>query len=139
MLLTQLDTMFGANLVLSLLVFLSTGLAAFGVMATARVRRGIRRRAAGVAADTAPADNRSVRFASQKAAQQLMDYANRYFSGAETQNRRELKRRLVQAGFLDPRAAAFFFMARIVAGLGSALAIFLLLPMVLADSENGVW
>ena len=138
-LLESIDTMFGANLVLSLLVFLSTGMAAFGIMATARVRQGVRRRAAGVAAEEGPAENHSMRVASQKAAHHLLDYATRYFSAAETKNQRELKRRLVQAGFLDPRATAFFFMARIVGGVGLAGAAFLALPMVLTDSDNSVW
>ena len=94
-----LDELFGDNLILSLLVFLATSTVAFGIMATIRVRRGVRRRAAGVLAGEDRAGSDSMRYASQKAAARLMDYATRHFSGSETDNQRELKRRLVQAGF----------------------------------------
>jgi tight adherence protein C len=67
-----------------------------------------------------------------------MDYATRHFS-TEKDDQRELKRRLVQAGFLDPRAAAFFFLARILAGLGLAIAALLVVPMILESIGNDVW
>jgi tight adherence protein C len=134
-----LDDLFGDNLILSLLVFLAAAIVAFGVMATMRVRRGVRRRAAGVVAEEDRVGNRSMRHASQKAAQQLMDYATRYFSGSEKDNQRQLKRRLVQAGFLDPRAPAFFFLARILTGLGFAAAVLLLVPAILDNLGENIW
>src|SRR5229473_1589542 len=133
-----LDDVFGDNLILSVLVFLAGATVAFGVMATLQVRRGVRRRAAGVFAE-ASSDSRSMRHASQQAAQLLMDYATRHFSGSQRDDQRELKRRLVQAGFLDPRAPAFFFLARILTGLGLALAALLLLPSILDDFGTNVW
>src|SRR5712692_12458 len=103
-----LDDLLGDNLMLSVLVFLAAAMVAFGIMATIQVRRGVRRRAAGVLEHEDGAGGRSMRYASHRAAQRLMDYATRNFS-TEKDNQRELKRRLVRAGFLDPRAAAFFF------------------------------
>jgi len=79
-----------------------------------------------------------MRYASQRAAQRLMDYATRHFS-TEKDNQRELKRRLVQAGFLDPRAAAFFLLARILMGLGLAVAALVLVPTFLENIGNDVW
>src|SRR5216683_1174789 len=93
-----LDDVFGDNLILSLLVFLASAMVAFGIMATVRVRRGVRRRAAGVLAQEDRAGSRSMRHASQMAAHRLIDYATRHFSASEKGNQRELKRRLVQAG-----------------------------------------
>jgi len=131
--------LFGDNLILSLLVFLATSTVAFGIMATIRVRRGVRRRAAGVLAGEDRAGSGSMRYASQKAAARLMDYATRHFSGSETDNQRELKRRLVQAGFLDPRAPTFFFLARILTGLGLAVAALLLVPAVVDNPGGDIW
>jgi tight adherence protein C len=133
-----LDHLLGENMMLSLLVFLAAAMGAFGIMAMIQVRRGVRRRAAGVLEHEDPAGGRSVRYASQRVAQRLMDYATRHFS-TEKDDQRELKRRLVQAGFLDPRAAAFFFLARILAGLGLAIAALLVVPMILENIGNDVW
>ncbi len=133
-----LDYLLGENMMLSLLVFLAATMGAFGIMAMIQVRRGVRRRAAGVLEHEDQAGGRSVRYASQRVAQRLMDYATRHFS-TEKDDQRELKRRLVQAGFLDPRAAAFFFLARILAGLGLAIAALLVVPMILESIGNDVW
>jgi len=80
-----------------------------------------------------------MRYASQMAAHRLIDYATRHFSASEKDNQRELKRRLVQAGFLDPRAAAFFFLARILTGLGLAIAVLLLVPAIVDSPGNDIW
>jgi tight adherence protein C len=133
-----LDDVFGDNLILSVLVFLAAAMVAFGAMAAMRARRGVRRRAAGVFAEDS-LDSRSMRHAGQRAAQRLMDYATRHFSGPQKDDQRELKRRLVQAGFLDPRAPAFFFLARISTGAGLALAALLLLPSMLDDFDTNIW
>ena len=135
-----LDGVFEDSLMLSLLVFLGTATIAFWVMATMRVQRGVRRRAAGMLAQDDPLESGSMRNASQMAAQRLMDYATRYFSGgAETENQRQLKRRLVQAGFLDPRAVAFFFLARVLIGLGLGVAALLLVPAMIDDPGGNIW
>lgn len=134
-----LDDMFGDNLILNLLVFLAAAMVAFGIMATMRVRQGVRRRAAGVLAQEDRAGSRSMRYASQMAAQRLMDYATRHFSASEKDNQRALKRRLVQAGFLDPRAAAFFFLARILTGLGLAVAVLVLVPAIVDSPGDNIW
>jgi tight adherence protein C len=133
-----LDHLLGENMMLSLLVFLAAAMGAFGIMAMIQVRRGVRRRAAGVREHEDPVGGRSMRYASQRAAQRLMDYATRYFS-TEKDDQRELKRRLVQGGFLDPRAAAFFLLGRIVTGVGLAVAALLVVPMILENIGNDVW
>ena len=134
-----LDDVFGDNLILSLLVFLASAMVAFGIMATVRVRGGVRRRAAGVLAQEDRAGSGSMRHASQMAAHRLIDYATRHFSASEKGNQRELKRRLVQAGFLDPRAAAFFFLVRILTGLGLAIAVLVLVPAIVDSPGNDIW
>jgi len=108
-------------------------------MATVQARRGVRRRAAGVLAQEDGAASRSMWHVRQQAAQRLMDYATRHFSGSQKDDQRELKRRLVQAGFLDPRAPAFFFLCRIAMGLGLALSVLVLVPAVSDELGADVW
>src|SRR5260370_6915127 len=98
-----LDDVFGDNLILSVLVFLAGATVAFGVMATLQVRRGVRRRAAGVFAG-ASSDSPSMRHAHPQAAPLLMDYPTRHFSRSQKDAQRALNRRLPPARFSPPPA-----------------------------------
>jgi tight adherence protein C len=130
------------TLMVSVLVFAAAATLAFGVMATVRVRTDVRRRAAGIALDASQSDNssRSLRHASVKATQRLIDYTNRYFSpeagGGEM---RKLRRQLIQAGFLDPRAGAFYFLARVVMAVVCIAIAFVLVPILLPDDSQLFW
>src|SRR5262249_10762498 len=136
-----LDYLDDPTVMLSLLVFLAAATLAFSVMAAVRVRSAVRRRAAEVlTSDAGRADNdpRSLRFSSRKAANQLLDYANRHFTGGGG-DERKLRRQLIQAGFLDPRAVAYFFLARIATGLALGVAAFFIVPMVAPDLTHLFW
>jgi len=129
------------TLMLSLLVFLAAATLAFGVMATIRVRGSVKRRAAEVLAD-GPArsdDKSSLRYASRRAAQKLIDYTTQHYSGSDEGDKRQLRQRLMQAGFLDPRAVAFFFIARLAAALVFAGGAFMLAPMVISGPDGSGW
>jgi tight adherence protein C len=129
------------TLMLSLLVFLAAATLAFGVMATVRVRGSVKRRAAEVLAD-GPArsdDKSSLRYASRRAAQKLIDYTTQHYSGSDEGDKRQLRQRLMQAGFLDPRAVAFFFIARLAAALVFAGGAFMLAPMVVSGPDGSGW
>src|SRR5438034_3983286 len=109
------------TLMLSLLVFLAAATLAFGVMATVHVRGSIKRRANDVISgesDRSANDPRSLRHASRKAAARLIDYTTRHYSGTDEGDMRKLRKQLVQAGFLDPRAVAVYFIARIGLAIG---------------------
>jgi tight adherence protein C len=98
------------GLVLSLFVFMAASTLSFGVMAAVRVRGSVKRRAADISAEGSRrgVDNpRSLRFASMKAAQKLLDYTTKNYSDSDDKNMKTLRRQLVQAGFLDQRAPAF--------------------------------
>src|SRR5947199_10553379 len=85
------------------------------LMAVLQVRLAVKRRAAeiGNTGATAQADDpRSLRYASKIATQRLIDYTAKHYSGENAGDVKELRRRLIQAGYLDPRAPAFFFLAR---------------------------
>ena len=127
------------TLLMSVLVFAAAATLAFGVMGTVLVRSDVRRRAAGIAIDANKAGgSRSLRHASTQAAQRLVEYTNRHFSPASG-DARMLKRRLVQAGFLDPRAGAFYFLARLFLAVGLAAASFIAVPLLLSDDTKMFW
>src|SRR5690606_35256904 len=124
-LLRVLDT--NPGLVLGVLVFMAASSLSFGVMAAIRVRGSVKRRAAeiSIGGPRRAADNpRSLRYASMKAAQKLLDYTTKNYSEANDKNMKLLRRQLVQAGFLDARAPAFYFIARTALALSFAAAAF---------------
>jgi tight adherence protein C len=131
-----------STLMVSAFVFLSAAALAFGVMAVAQVRFAVKRRASEIGADTvksADDDPRSLRYASKIAAQRLIDYTAKNYSAENTGETKELKRRLLQAGYLDPRAPALFFLARAVLAVVLAVAAFFLMPMLLKPESNMFW
>jgi tight adherence protein C len=129
------------TLMMSVVVFAAAATLAFGVMATVRVRGDVKRRAAGIAveADEGDGGSRSLRHASIKATQRLIEYTNKHFSPAKEGEMRQLKRRLLQAGFLDPRAGAFYFLARIAMAAVVAVAAFALGPFVVSSQSMLFW
>jgi tight adherence protein C len=129
------------TVMMSLLVFLAAATLAFGVMATLHVRGAVKRRAAGVRADVAERadDTRSLRYASRKAAQKLIDYTTRHYTGGGKSDKRQLRQRLLQAGFLDPRAVAFFFIGRLAAAFVLAGVGFFCAPFVLSGPDGMEW
>jgi tight adherence protein C len=127
-------------LMMSVVVFAAAATLAFGVMATVRVRGDVKRRAAGIAIDLpGDAGSRSLRHASIKATQRLIEYTNRHFSPPGAGEVRQLRRRLTQAGFLDPRAGAFYFLARIAMATAMAAAAFAVAPFVLPGESMLFW
>lgn len=131
-----------STLMVSAFVFLSAAALAFGVMAVAQVRFAVKRRASEISANTAKSaddDPRSLRYASKVAAKRLIDYTTKNYSTQNTGETKELRRRLLQAGYLDPRAPALFFLSRAVLAVALALAAFFLMPMVLKPESNMLW
>src|SRR5262245_32805052 len=129
------------TVMMSVLVFAAAATIAFAAMASMRVRTDVKRRAAGIVVDANEPDtgSRSLRHASIKATQQLIEYTNRYFQPAADGEVRKLRRQLIQAGFLDPRAGAFYFLARIAMAVVFAGVGFLLAPLIVADDSNMFW
>lgn len=124
---------------MALLVFGAAALMSFGLMATVRTRNDVKRRAAGVRLVSTDVSARSLRFASAQAAQRLIDYANRHFSLAAGEGASALRRRLVQAGFLDARAVAGFVCARLVAAAAFAGAAAVFVPSLVPQQPRAFW
>ena len=129
-----------STVMVSAFVFLSAAALAFVFMAVAQVRFAVKRRAAEIS--TGPSnttgDPRSLRYASKVAAQRLIDYTAKHYSTENKGETKELRRRLLQAGFLDTRAPVLFFLARAIAAVVLALGAFLLMPMLLKP-ESPMW
>ena len=129
------------TVMMSLLVFLAAATLAFGVMASLHVRGAVKRRAAEVTAGGPERadDKRSLRYASRKAAQKLIDYTTHHYASGDEGDKRQLRQRLLQAGFLDPRAVAFFFIARLAAAAVLAGVGLLCAPLLLAGGDAMDW
>jgi tight adherence protein C len=126
----------------SVFVFLSAAALAFGIMAVIQVRIAVKRRAAGIGtaqANAAADDPRSLRYASKIATQRLLEYTSKHYSGENAGDVKELRRRLIQAGYLDARAPALFFLCRAVAAIALAVLAFLAAPYVLRDDSGMFW
>jgi tight adherence protein C len=141
-LITQMSGGDNSATMVSIFVFLSAGALAFGIMAVIQVRVAVKRRTAGigtVTTDDVTDDPRSLRYTSKIAAQRLIDYTAKNYSTENTGETKELRRRLIQAGFLDARAAGLFFLARGIGAIVLGIAAFLLAPLALRDDSNMFW
>jgi tight adherence protein C len=129
------------NLLTGIMVFLAAATLAFALMAFARVRGSVKRRAARITEDGGRVGNprRSLRYSSLKAVTQLIEYTTRHYAGTNDEKMKVLRQRLIQAGIYDPRGVAFFFIARTALAVGLAGALFLILPMVSAYSGSFFW
>ncbi len=122
------------------MVFLATGTLAFAVMIGVRAREAVRRRAVRVGSDDdEAAGRRSLRYSGVQAAQKLIDYATKHYSTSDSKDLKMLQHRLVQAGIYNPRAAAYFFFARLALALGLAIAAFFVVPMFHFRSQSTFW
>jgi tight adherence protein C len=131
-----------STLMVSAFVFLSAAALAFGIMAVAQVRFAVKRRASEISSGvttSAEDDPRSLRYASKVAAQRLIDYTAKHYSTENAGETKELRRRMIQAGFLDPRAPAFFFLARGAAAIALGLTAFFVMPMLLRPDSPMLW
>lgn len=132
--------MLSTSTMMSLLIFLATGMLAFAVMVGMRAREAVRRRAARVGAeDDAPAGRRALRGSGVRAAQKLIDYANKHYSSVENKDIKVLRQRLMRAGIYDPRGPAIFFLTRIIGAIVLAATAFLALPMLGFSGKTSFW
>lgn len=125
-------TLFGdtESTLLTLMVFLATATLTFAMMAMVRVHSAVRRRMAGVSeklsAEAAGFHRPARQRTGFKAAEKIIGYAQKHYGDSDSKDMKVLRKRLVLAGFYDPRSVAVFFLARTVlaAGLGIAAMMF---------------
>jgi tight adherence protein C len=124
------DTLAGdGTLVLALLVLSGLGLAGMGALSVVQGRGDIRRRTTSGLAQ-APAKSRAE---AQLSLNRLASYIETTFSGGDARQTKLIRLQLVQAGFLDQRAIAYFFAARLAGAVSFALAALALLPLAAPD------
>ncbi len=129
---------------LGVLVFLAAAMLAFAVMAGARVRGAVKRRAAGIAnhadhRERAEHGPRSLRYSSIEAARKLLEYTTKHYTAADDGNMKILRRRLIQAGIYDARGVAYFFLARTASAVGLAAGLFFFAPLIKAMAGSVLW
>jgi tight adherence protein C len=113
------------------LIFAAAMMLALSCMLMLRSRGAVKRRAAGIVdQDGRHRRPRSLRQSSLKAAQRLVEYTTRHYSVANDETMKVLRRRLIQAGLFDPRAVAWFFIARTGLALGGGVGAFVFVPLL---------
>ena len=129
-----------ASMLMALLVFLATGTAVFALMAFARVRGAVKKRASRLMSEGRDANpTRSLRYSSLKAVTQLLEYTTKHYAATNDDNMKVLRRRLVQAGIYDPRGVAFFFIARTALAVGLAAVLFVFVPLAISSGGSFFW
>ena len=130
------------GLVVGGFVFFAASMLAFSVMAAFHIRGSVKRRAADISNHgprRATENRRSLRYASVKAAQRLIEYTTKNYSHSNEKHMRLLRRQLLQAGFLDPRAPAFYFIARTILAVGLGISAFFLIPIISPGTKTMFW
>jgi tight adherence protein C len=141
---TILSEVFGDSntMMVALLVFLAVAVLTFGMMAVARSRTAVKRRAAGIAEYSGEIDDpRSLRGSSLRAVQRLLDYTTKHYAASEKDkgDMKVLRRRMIQAGLYDARAVGYFFVARTALAVSLAIAAFFLVPMFVTLTGSMLW
>jgi tight adherence protein C len=126
-----------ATLVSALIFFAVTALS-LGIMSVVKNRAELKRRAAAITVDIPGRNNeandrRSLRYASISAAQKLLEYTGKHYASTDGASLKVLRRKMIEAGLLDPRAPAFFFIARAVFALLFAVIAMPVVPMLLPE------
>jgi len=130
----------GSPMMVPVLVFLGAATLAFCVMTVVRTQGSVKRRAAGIGklVDDSPGMGpRSLRHSSLKAAERVIEYTTKHYSGGNSDELKVLRRRMIQAGIYEPRAVAYFFLGRTGLALGLALLMFLFAPT--AEGSSVLW
>ncbi|MEW6453389.1 MAG: type II secretion system F family protein [Pseudomonadota bacterium] len=112
-----------------LLVFLAAGTLAFCIMALIRVKSSVKRRTADLgSAEGQSVGSRSLRHSSMKAAARVIEYTQKHYADGGNEETKVLRRRLMRAGFYDPKSVAYFFLCRTALAIGLGTTAFFFAP-----------
>jgi tight adherence protein C len=130
------------SLVLALTIFIATTTLVFGILAALQLRGAVRKRTAVIGRESPEIDRQgggSLRDASMKAVQRLIERTTRHYSSLDDSNMRVLRNRLVNAGFFDPRAVGYFFLVRAAGAVGGGAAFVLMAPLLPEGFNSMFW
>jgi tight adherence protein C len=125
-------------LLLRVLVFLAVTTLAFAVMIAVRAREAVRRRAARVNGEES-GQRQGLQHTGARAAQRIVDYANKHYASLGTEDLKILRRRLLNAGIFNPQAVAYFFLARAIFALALAAIAFFIAPLIGISGGTNFW
>jgi tight adherence protein C len=125
--------------VASILLFLAVSLLTLAVGLIVQGRTAVRRRVSGVTRDAGHTSSTQPRssMTGRRMAEQISNYANKHFASLDSEAQRVLRKRLVQAGFLSPRAVGVFLLSRLVMLVILSVAGYLILPGLFAGIGAG--
>jgi tight adherence protein C len=119
----------GDSTMVGVLVFLAAGTLAFCIMALIRVKSSVKRRTADLGAGEGQvAGSRSLRHSSMKAAARVIEYTQKHYANGGNEETKVLRRRLMRAGYYDPKAVAYFFLCRTMLAVALGAGVFFFAP-----------
>jgi tight adherence protein C len=124
-------------LLMRVLVFLAVATLAFAAMVAVRAREAVRRRAARVNEESG--QPQGLQRSGMRAAQRIVDYANKHYASLGTEELKLLRRRLLNAGIYNPQAVAYFFLARALGAVVLAALAFFLAPLFGISGGTSLW
>jgi tight adherence protein C len=125
-------------LLLKALVFLAVTTLAFAVMIAVRAREAVRRRAARVNGEDS-GQRQGLQHSGMRAAQRIVDYANKHYASLGTEDLKILRRRLLNAGIYNPQAVTYFFLARVISAIALAAIAFFVAPLIGIVGGTNFW
>jgi tight adherence protein C len=130
----------GAATILVVVVFLAAAMLMFAAMRSIRAHQAVRRRAASLGPGRGDDDTAKVApLLRLPAARKLVDYANKHYAAADSNDMKVLRNRLTLAGIYDPHAVAYFFIARTGLALGLAVLAMFIVPLFGVQSSTLFW
>ncbi len=123
---------------LKALVFLAVATLAFAVMIAVRAREALRRRAARINGE-ASGELQGLQNTGMRAAQRIVDYANKHYASLGSEDLKILRRRLLNAGIYNPQAVAYFFIVRAICAITFAVIAFFIAPLVGISADTSLW
>jgi tight adherence protein C len=130
MLASLIDVVAEDGMIFGLLALCGIGLAGFMGFSFMQARKDVRRRATAATDGPAGAKMRPDRADARRSLDSLMTYVETNFAGGDEKQNRVLRRQLIQAGFYDQSAVAYYFAARIGTAVTLTAATLLLMPLI---------
>lgn len=127
-----------AATMLGVVIFLAVSIVAFAVMAAARARAAVRRRATALGPDQGAGEGRQAPYYA-KLTRALVDHTIKHYESLDARDTKVLRRKLIQAGIYNEHAVAYFFIARTGLAGGLALILFSVLPLLNIQGNSSFW
>ena len=129
----------GAATILAVVVFLAAATLMLAATRIIRAQQAVRRRVTRVGPGRDDDTAKVAPLLRISAARKLVDYANKHYATADSNDMKVLRNRLTLAGIYDSHAVAYFFLARTGLAVGLAVLAMFIVPLLGVQSSTLFW